>query len=108
MNQKTENQGYDLNIAAVEHDTYREIVTMIRLRFTDKKTADNYESAVKDAVKEFIRTDDGKKALTETCGNFNYDDAVLYLPEAICLKHGFRIIESITADETVDTLTQLI
>lgn len=48
------------------------------------------EELVVKATKEFLNTEDGEKALEETCGNFNYVDFDMYVPNSICEKYGFR------------------
>ena len=51
------------------------------------------EELVAKATKEFLNTEDGKKVLEETCGNFNYVDFGMYVPNSICLKYGFLKLE---------------
>lgn len=57
----------------------------------------NPEQALRDAVKEFLATDEGKKANEYACNDFNWGDAVVYVPEEVWAKHGlkFRDMKSV-------------
>lgn len=63
---------------------------------------ENPERAIRDAVKEFLDTDEGKKALSYTCHDFNWGDAVVYVPEEIWKKHGLRFRTVKSVDVVVD------
>lgn len=45
--------------------------------------------AVQAAAREFLNTPEGKKVWNDNCGNFNYGDFDLNVPNSICLRHGF-------------------
>ena len=51
------------------------------------------EELVAKATKEFLNIEDGKKVLEETCGNFNYANFGMYVPNSICSKYGFLKLE---------------
>ena len=65
------------------------------------------KAAVKAAVQEFIQTEAGQKVYQQNCEAFNWGDLVNELPEELCVKHGFYISQSLTADEIVDLNEQL-
>lgn len=48
------------------------------------------EQAMRNAVKEFLETDEGKKAIVFTSQNFNWGDAVTHVPEELWVKHGLK------------------
>lgn len=54
--------------------------------------AESLEQAIKDASKEYLNTDAGRKVWDENCENFNYGDFMAYTPSDICARHGFTII----------------
>lgn len=44
--------------------------------------------AMRDAVQEFLQTEDGKKMITYTCGDYNWGDAMNSVSDDIWKKHG--------------------
>ena len=74
-----ENIGLDENIVVIP--------------FKVENTNVSIEELVAKATKEFLNTEDGKKVLEETCGNFNYADFDTYVPNSICGKYGFLKLE---------------
>ena len=70
-----ENVGLDENVLIIPLDVERKNVPI--------------EELVALATKEFLSTEEGEKALEETCGNFNYADFDTYVPNSICGKYGF-------------------
>lgn len=58
----------------------------------------NVITALREAVRDFIGTADGKKVLEETCGCFNWGDMVEYLPAEVCERHGVRIVDTFQTD----------
>ena len=48
------------------------------------------ELAMRNAVKEFLATEEGKKAIEYTSHDFNWGDVVSFVPEKIWAKHGLR------------------
>ena len=74
-----ENVGLDENVLIIPLDVERKNVPI--------------EELVAKATREFLNTEDGEKALEETCGNFNYVDFGMYVPNSICSKYGFLKLE---------------
>lgn len=48
------------------------------------------ESALRQAIKDFLVTEEGKKAIEETSGDFNWGDIFTYVPDEFLEKRGFR------------------
>lgn len=73
-------------------------VTLIRERYSDDEIwsdvfwVDALKTPAKElfvaAVEEFLSTPDGRQAIEDTCEDFNWGDAVMYVPEEIWNKHG--------------------
>lgn len=74
---------------------------------TAHKIPEFAKTAVKNACREFIETPAGKHVFEHNCENFNWGDLINEVPEAICEKHGFRILRCIQADEIVNIDEQL-
>lgn len=74
----------------------------IRLILTVKSDLDQHGlgQAVRDAVAEFVSsgTRRAEDCLDATCGNFNWGDLYLWLPEDIQKAHGFEILSADTTD----------
>lgn len=49
------------------------------------------ETAIRNAIEEFLKTEDGWKAIEKTNGAFDFGDAVFYVPEKIWKKHGLKL-----------------
>lgn len=62
---------------------------VIVIPFEIENTNLSIEELVSLATKEFLNTEDGKRVLEETCGNFNYVDFDMCVPNSICSKYGF-------------------
>ena len=64
-------------------------------RRTDYFLADESVSipikAMRAAVAEFLTTEDGEESIEDTMGDFNWGDAMEYVPDDIWSKHGLRI-----------------
>ena len=71
------------------------IVVLIGMWF-----ASTYNSLVqlRNAVKDFLATKEGKEAVKETCEDFNWGDVFTYIPEEFFEKYG---IHSSWASETL-------
>ena len=67
------------------------------LTFMTEEDNINLEEAIKNACKEYCRTEEGKKVYSGNCHSFNWGDLDLYVPAAICRKHGFYIVQSYNA-----------
>lgn len=74
------------------------IVNLIRERISENEvwvdsfecdeSVINPEQSMRAAVKEYLKTEEGKKAIKDTCNDFNWGDAVLYVPDKIWNKYG--------------------
>jgi len=58
-------------------------------------------SALRDAARDFSKTEKGQGTLEETHGAFNWGDLVEYLPEDVCVRHGIRIVDTFQTDLVV-------
>lgn len=77
-----------------------EIVNLVRERkWEEQIRVDSFEviapiesaeHALRNAVAEYLTTDGGKKAIDDTCEDFNWGDSVNYVPDEIWEKHGLR------------------
>lgn len=54
------------------------------------------KQAVRDACNEYCTTEKGIETLAHNCGCFNWGDFAMYVPNDICIKHGF--IKNDTSD----------
>lgn len=72
----------------------------IRLILTVRSDLDQHSlgQAIRDAVAEFVNSPDAETCLAATCGNFNWGDLYLWLPEDIQKAHGFEILSADTTD----------
>lgn len=61
-----------------------------------------FETALRNAVKEFTNTPEGKEYCEEICGDFNWADAFLQIPDSIWSKHGIYVKPE---KDTTQTLT---
>lgn len=52
------------------------------------------EKALRDAVAEYLETDSGKKVVEYNCGDFNWGDAILNVPDVIWKNHGLIHLNS--------------
>lgn len=58
------------------------------------------EKAVIDACTEYCKTEEGRWTYCEcNCFNFNWGDFTTYVPNEICEKHGFKIIDTAQVEE---------
>lgn len=88
------------------------IVNLIRERASENQiwidtfqvddSVTNPELALRNAVQEFLATEEGKKALEYTTKDFNWGDAVVYVPEEIWAKHGLKFQEVKSVDIKVN------
>jgi hypothetical protein len=64
-------------------------------RWTDEfEVADgvDFEAALREAVAEFLKTEDGKQARLAACDDFNWGDAIMYVPDECWAKHGLKMV----------------
>ena len=64
--------------------------------------------AVKEASKEYIRTDEGRAFYRYTCNRFNWGDFWNNVPNEICEKYGFKKIDSGVSNFQVNLNEQLV
>ena len=91
-------------IIAKYHDGDDWNVLGIIIKSTDGKLES--KSAVVEAFKaaaaEYAKTPDGKDVVDDNCGDFNYGDFVNSVPDEICEKHGFRVVDTFQTELIVD------
>lgn len=90
-----------------QDNTVPENTLCIQLWVTNNDICKDIMTAVKNACREFIATPAGKNVFEHNCESFNWGDLINEVPEAICEKHGFRILRCIQADKIVDIDEQL-
>lgn len=62
-----------------------------------KDTAD-IRRAIKEAVKEFCQTEEGRKVYEGNCNNFNWGDLDAYVPETVLNKYGLYKPDAASGD----------
>lgn len=50
----------------------------------------NPEEAIRNAVKDFMQTTEGKQVVKDACGDFNWGDAIMYITDDCLISHGLR------------------
>ena len=100
-----------------EKKTHRQIVTAIghdgnetyvlSMVFEMNQGVDIIQ-AVKEASKEYIRTDEGRAFYRYTCNCFNWGDFWNNVPNEICEKYGFKKIDSGVSNFQVNLNEQLV
>ena len=53
----------------------------------------NPEKALRNAVKDFMQSEDGRKAVEYACGDFNWGDAITYITNDFLGIYGLTICE---------------
>lgn len=84
-------------------NAYRQDEPSFVLRVKSDLPSESLEQAAKDAVKDFLENGglEADNAMSATCGNFNWGDLALWLPEKFAKTHGFEILDARVADLTV-------
>lgn len=59
--------------------------------FLTDNSVEHPEQAMRTAVAEFLASEDGEEAEEETSGDFNWGDAIEYVPDDIWSKHGIHM-----------------
>ena len=59
-------------------------------------------AAIKAASTEFIATPEGTALLEKSSGKFNYGIFLEEMPDALCEKHGFALVDTFTTDLIVN------
>lgn len=90
-----------------------QLIILVRERdWEDEKWSDmfsvsdsqNPEQNFRNAIKEYLLSEEGKKAIKQTSNDFNWGDAIMYIPETIWNKHGIKSInegESVTVSNPI-------
>lgn len=65
----------------------------ITLRLLDESARKNIIEHAKDACREYVQTKEGRELFDYYCGCFHWDDFVQNVPNWICRRHGFEIVE---------------
>ena len=52
----------------------------------------NPEQTLRDAIRAYLLTEEGKASIKESSEDFNWGDAVLYVPDEFWNKHGIKEI----------------
>ena len=58
--------------------------------------------ALAKAAAEFLETDDAQAILAETCGEYNFGDVSLHLPQKYLKKYGIVSIEAVYGVEIIN------
>ena len=86
-----------------------QIIILRRKRHWENAKWDDYfiakgeidpEKAMRDAIREFLLTSEGLNAIEETSNDFNWGDAMVYIPEKLWNKHG---LETLYEEDRVTT-----
>jgi hypothetical protein len=62
----------------------------------------NVEASLREAVKEFLGTEEGIEAVKQTMADFNWGDAIQMVPDEIWNKHGIYRANSVVEDIVVN------
>lgn len=88
------------NIFATNFTADGTTVTPYTIRALSNEEELNVERAIKDACKDYLNTEEGKKVLADNSGYFNIGDFMLNVPDEICKKYGFVKVD-VTATQFV-------
>ena len=64
--------------------------------FAHECSVNEVEQRLRDAVNEYLQTDEGKHQIELTCNDFNWGDAIMYVPQAIWQRHGLTLSAPVT------------
>lgn len=62
------------------------------LFFKENLSEDDIKRTIQEAAEEYCMNEEGKDALERNADYFSLEDLINYVPEEICLKHGFYLI----------------
>lgn len=97
------------NILVADIDEYlRDSTTIANVLTIIHKDNIDLRQAIKNAVLEYSKTDDGKATLHRTCGNFTWGDFATDHNDDICKKYGFIIYDVICIDDIVSANESLL
>lgn len=81
----------------------KQLVVLIRKRewenavwadYFRAEPSENPEETFRQAVQEYLMTEDGKEAIKATSEDFNWGDAVMDVPKEQWMKHGLEPLQS--------------
>lgn len=93
------------NIIAVEQNE-RECM-FLRLEFDVPYRSFDLLGAVRYAVADYCKTEEGKRDLELNHGQFTWNDLHM-IPDKICQKYGFKLVDTDTCDDFVYRSEQLV
>ena len=93
-------------IVALDSDGFDGRVLVLNFEVPNREF--DLKAAVKKATLDYCLTEEGKTVYSGNCHCFNWADFAAEVPEAICRKHGFKLIPSPDAEEIVDLHEQLV
>lgn len=93
-------------IVAVEHDGVE--VRVLALNFEVPSASFDLKTAVKAACTEYCKTEQGLATYRYNCSSFNWADFAMSVPNEICEKYGFKLLQSEVSDEDVDWDEELV
>lgn len=80
-----------------------QLVVLVRHRSWESETWYDYftysnestpaETSMRNAVADYLSTKEGEEAIEQTSRDFNWGDAVMYVPDEIWIKYGFTPVE---------------
>lgn len=70
--------------------------------FSVQDSVENPEAALRAAVEAFLKTEAGKKAIDQTCNDFNWGDAMVYLSAKDLAPYGLERVTGRTKDVLVN------
>lgn len=79
-------------VCAVEHDGRSERV--LTLAFEVPSKSFNLHSAILEAVKDFLSSEEGKRVWEYNSHTFNWADFSMHINSAYCERHGFSLVDS--------------
>lgn len=88
------------NIIAIERDGWDFRSLSLQFDVPDKNFP--LEQAIRDAVADFLRTPEGRCIYEYNCSSFNWGDVAMSLPQEVCMRHGFSMVDSCCEDLVVD------
>lgn len=93
-------------ITAIERDGFN--VRTLTMVFEVPAKDFDLKAAVMAAATEYCKTKEGRETYSHNCGNFNWADLEMNVPNEICERHGFRMVDTMLSDIEVDWDEQLV
>lgn len=89
-------------ITAIEKDGLNIRTFNIKCKILKPSPNFDLQDAVKQAVRQYLHTPDGRRTYIQNMKCFNWADFAVHVPNKINKLHGFEIIESALNDIIVD------